>query len=113
MKVLLSPLWRSLFLFYGIRGRLSSGKGLGFGIDNIAPVQVAPGQAQHQHFRRGQVAGIGDVVLVTQTEDVGYILIRGLLIGVAEAQHHVDLIIGDTGRDLLAAAVVEGQETVE
>ena len=64
VKVLLSPLWRSFFLFYGILARLSSGKGLGFGIDNVTPGQVAPGQAQHQHLGGGHIAGIGDIVLV-------------------------------------------------
>ena len=34
------------------------------------------------------------------------------VVGVAEAQHHIDLIIGDAGGDLLAAAVGEGQEAV-
>ena len=36
----------------------------------------------------------------------------GALIGIVEAQHHINLIIGDAGRDLLATAVLEGQETV-
>ena len=64
---------------------MSSGKGLGFGIDDVAPVQIATGQTQHQHLRRGQIAGIGDVVLVAQAIDVGDVLIGGLVAGIVEA----------------------------
>ena len=89
------------------------GKGLALGIDDIAPIQIAAGQTQHQHFGGGKVAGEGNVVLVTQPGDIGDILIDSLLVGVAEAQNHVDLVIGDAGRDLLAAAVGEGEEAMD
>lgn len=35
-----------------------------------------------------------------------------LLVGVGEAQYHVDLVIGNARGDLLPAAVGEGQKTV-
>ena len=92
---------------------MSSGKGLGFGIDDVAPIQIAAGQTQHQHLRRGQIAGIGDVVLVAQAIDVGDVLVGGLVAGIVEAQHQIDLVVGDAGSDLLAAAVGEGQEPVD
>ena len=84
------------------------------GIDDAAPVQIAPGQAQHQHLRRGQIAGKGDVVLVAQPGDVGTCSSsRASLCGVVEEEHHVDLVIGDPRADLLAAAVGIGQEAVD
>ena len=79
----------------------------------FAPGQVAPGQAQHQHLGGGHIAGIGDIVLVAQAEDIGHVLVRDFLVGVAEAENHVQLIIGNAGCNLLAAAVVEGQEAVD
>ena len=92
---------------------MSSGKGLGFGIDDVAPIQITAGQTQHQHLRRGQIAGIGDVVLVAQAIDVGDVLVGGLVAWIIEAQHQIDLVVGDAGSDLLAAAVGEGQEPVD
>ena len=92
---------------------LSRRKRFALGIHDVAPVQVAPIQTQHQHLGGGQIAGKGDVVLVAQPGDVGHILIGGLLVGVAEAQHHVDLVVSDAGRDLLAAAVGKGEEPVD
>ena len=80
---------------------MSSGKGLGFGIDDVAPVEVTTGQTQHQHLRRGQIAGVGDVVLVAQAIDVGDVLVGGLVAGIIEAQHQIDLVVGDAGSDLL------------
>ena len=80
---------------------MSSGKGLGFGIDDVAPIQIAAGQTQHQHLCRGQIAGIGDVVLVAQAIDVGDVLVGGLVAGIVEAQHQIDLVVGDAGSDLL------------
>lgn len=43
-----------------------SGDGPGGGVYDVAPVQIAPGETQHQHLRRGDVAGKGNVVLVAQ-----------------------------------------------
>ena len=83
------------------------------GIDHQPPVQIAPGQAQNQHFRGGDVAGKGDIVLVAQVRDIGHVLVCDLLVGVVKAQDHVDLVVGDAGRDLLAAAVGEGQEPMD
>ena len=62
---------------------LSRGEGLALGVDDVAPVQVAPVQAQHQHFGGGQIAGKGDVVLVAQAGDIGNIVIGVLLVGIA------------------------------
>ena len=38
------------------------------GIDDHTPVQITPGQTQYQHFRRGNVAGEGHIVLVSLRE---------------------------------------------
>ena len=92
---------------------MSSGKGLGFGIDNIAPVQVAPGQAQHQHLGGGDIAGIGDVVLVAQAGDIDDVRGGLLGVGIVEAEDHVQLVIGDAGADLLATAVVKAHKSVD
>ena len=51
--------------------------------------------------------------LLAQAEDIGHVLVRDFLVGVAEAENHVQLIIGNAGCNLLAAAVVEGQEAVD
>ena len=91
---------------------MSSGEGAAFGIDHIAPIQVAPCQAQHQHLRRGDVAGKGDVVFVAQPGDIGNVIGHALAVGVGEEQHQVELIVGDAGADLLAAAMGVGQEAV-
>ena len=53
------------------------------------------------------------VVLVTQAEDVGHVVVGALIGGVTEAEHHVDLVIGDARGDLLSAAVLEGEEAVD
>ena len=66
-----------------------------------------------QAVKGGHIAGIGDIVLVAQAEDIGHVLVRDFLVGVAEAENHVQLIIGNAGCNLLAAAVVEGQEAVD
>ena len=92
--------------------RPSRREGLGLGIDDIAPVQIAPCQTKDQHFGGGHIAGEGDVVLVAQLGDIQNVLVGGALVGIVEAQHHVDLVVGDAGADLLAAAVFKGQKAV-
>ena len=37
---------------------------------------------------------------------------RHALVGIDKDQHHVDLVIGDTSRDLLGTAVGKGEEAV-
>ena len=63
-----------------------------------------------EHLGGGGIGGDGDVVLVAQIDDVVQVLFQLIGVGVVEEQHHVDLVIGDAGADLLAAALGVGQE---
>ena len=85
-----------------------SSDGTGGGIDDAAPVQIATGQTQYQHLRRGDVAGEGDVVLVAQAGDIGDVSGHTLRAGVIEKQDQIEFVVGDAGADLLAAAVGVG-----
>ena len=76
-------------------------------------VQIAPGQAQHQHFGSGDVAGEGDVVLVAQAGNVGYVPGHAFVGGIVEEENQVELVIGNAGTDLLAASVGVGEEAVD
>ena len=97
---------------YPFFGEMSS-DGPGRGVHDAAPVQIAPGQAQHQHLGGGDVAGEGDVVLVAEAGDVGDLSGHLLVVGIVEEQHQIEFVIGDAGADLLAAAVGVGQEAVD
>ena len=67
------------------------------GIDDAAPVQIAPGQTQYQRLRRGQIAGKGDVVLVAQPGDIGNISHHSLVVGVVEEEYQVEFVVCDPG----------------
>ena len=60
----------------------SGGKGLGFGVDDIAPVQVPPLQAVDENLRRGHIGGEGDVVLVAEGGDILQIRVQIVGLGV-------------------------------
>ena len=58
------------------------GKGLGLGVDDIAPVQVPPLQAVDENLRRGHIGGEGDVVLVAEGGDILQIRVQIVGLGV-------------------------------
>ena len=91
----------------------SGGKGLGLGVDDIAPVQVPPLQAVDEDLRRGHIGGEGDVVLVAESGNILQIRVQIVGLGIGEEKHHVDLVVGDAGADLLAAAVLVGEEELD
>ena len=69
--------------------------------------QIAPRHAQNQHFRRGDVAGKGDVVFIALLGNIDDFRIGLFFVGIVKAKHQIDFVIGDAGGDLLSAAVVE------
>src|SRR5699024_10667811 len=84
-----------------------------YGIDDIAPVQIAPLQTVDQHFGSGDVGGHRDVVHVTETEKVHVIGLVGLgAARVTEKQQQIDLIAGNAGCNLLVAALRTAQKTL-
>ena len=50
--------------------------------------------------------------IVAQLGDIQNVLVGVALVGIVKAQHQVDLVVGDAGGDLLAAAVDKGQKPV-
>ena len=83
-----------------------------FRVDNVPPIQVAPLQAVDEHLGGGHVGGEGDVVLVAQIGDIFQVGVQVIGLGIGEEEDHVDLVVGDPGPDLLAAAVFVGEEEV-
>ena len=49
---------------------------------DLAPVQVAPGEALNEHLGGGEVGGDGHVVLVAQAANIGQIGLGILVLGV-------------------------------
>ena len=90
---------------YAFFGKMSS-NGTGGGVDDAAPVQIAAGQTQYQHFRRCDVAGEGDVVLVAQAGDIGDLAGHLFVVGVVEEEDEIEFVVGNAGTDLLAAALI-------
>ena len=91
----------------------SGGEGLGLGIDDIAPVEVAAGKTHDEHFGGGDVGGEGDVVLVAELGDIGQAVVVLGTVRVAEIEDHIDLVVGDARADLLGAAVDARHEQVD
>ena len=77
------------------------------GIDDIAPVQIAPAETLDQHLRRRHVGGEGDAVAVAEAGDLINALLGTEIVRVTEIEDEVDLVVCDAGADLLAAALVE------
>ena len=54
----------------------------------------------------------GNFEWFAETGDIGDLSCHLLIVGIVEEQHQVELVVGDAGADLLAAAVGIGQEAV-
>ena len=77
-----------------------------FGVDDLSPFKVAPLHAADQRLCRGNVGGKGNVVHITQTQQVvviGFMGFGGQRISKEDQQ--VNLVAGNTAGDLLAAAL--------
>ena len=73
---------------------------------NLAPIEVAALEAMDEHLCRCDVRRHGNVIQVAETEQVFIVRLQCLLLhGVAEVQQKVDLVAGDTRRNLLIAAL--------
>ena len=79
-------------------------------IDDLSPIQITPLQTMNQDLSRCCVGSKGDVVVVAHLVDVLEVGVQIAGLGIGEEQDHIDLVVGDTGADLLAAAVGVGQE---
>ncbi|MPM90269.1 hypothetical protein SDC9_137390 [bioreactor metagenome] len=88
----------------------SDGEGLGLGADNVAPVQIAPGQAVDEHLRRGHVGGDRNVILVAQAGDIVEVRVQIAGLGIGKKQNHINFVVSDSGADLLTSPVGVGEE---
>ena len=79
---------------------------------HLAPIQVASLQTHDKHFRTAQIGGNGHIMLVAMADGLDHlVVIPGVgIIGIGKQQHQVDLIVGNTGIDLLMAALFMGKQ---
>ena len=83
------------------------------GMHPLAVVQVALIHTAQQDLGGGNVGGNGYAVHITQAEQI--LLVGAAAVGperVAEEQHQIHFIAGNTGGDLLDAAQLSGEVTV-
>ena len=76
-------------------------------VEHLTPIQVTAIQGHDQNLGRGNVGGNGDVIQVAHPQQLvlGFIVhSRGAC--VAEIQERVDLVVSDTGCDLLLLLMV-------
>ena len=84
------------------------------GVEEVSPIQVAAIQCRDQHLGSGDVGCHGNVVTVAGKQQC-IILFRKGLIGarVTEKEENIDLIIGNTGCDLLFTALLSCKHTLD
>ena len=84
------------------------------GVHDLAPIQVTAIQCHNKHLGGGDIGGYWDVVQVTHTEQLMLgLVVAGRGAGVAEVQKYVDLVVGDTGGDLLLAALLTREHALD
>ena len=88
---------------------------LRFGIDNLAPVEIAPVQGRDDRFRRRDVGRNRHIMQIAHSDQIDFQLIcdrvaQRFLARIPEIQYNIDFIVSDSGRDLLNAALRAWQE---
>ena len=74
-------------------------------VDDIAPAEVAARDSHNQHLRRGDIGRKRNIMHIAKPKQCGNIrLVRLCGQRIPEKQNRVNLIIGDSGADLLVAA---------
>ena len=79
-------------------------------MNKIAPIKVAAFKCMDKSFRGSDVCCNGDVVYVAKAQKGCVIRIRVLIHGITEEKKKVNFIAGDSGSDLLTAAVASAEE---
>ena len=77
-------------------------------MQNFAPIQVAALQTHNQHFGAGQVGSHGHIVLVAMAQGLHRLaVVPGIDgIGIGKQQDQIDLVVSQTGVDLLVTALL-------
>ena len=81
-----------------------------FLMEKIAPVEIAALKSMNKSFGGCNVGCNGDVVYVAKAQKGCVIRIRVLIHGITEEKKKVNFIAGDSGSDLLTAAVASAEE---
>ena len=79
-------------------------------MEKIAPVKVAALKSMDKRFGGCNVGGNGYVVHVAKAQKGGIVRVGVLVYGVAEEKKKVNFVAGDSGSNLLTAAVASAEE---